>query len=257
LSGLSLDLIRARSRSLERRVAYRNAGEYGAAFAVAVFLLISIWMAPNGVVSVGAATLLAGIAFVTHRLHTLGAARTVPSDLGVRSCVEFHRAELERQRDLLRNVWVWYLLPFWPGMGLILIGRTIEHPDRWPLALAIAVLAVLVAFQIAWMNRRGAATLQGMIDALEEEPVAALRKDPPSLTLTQRLSVWFLTSFLGATAAGFLMGRLFPETKANLFGLGNLPATTRHGLFVLVLMVAGVAIQALWWVIRRKSRPDE
>jgi hypothetical protein len=111
-----------------------------------------------------------------------------------------------------------------------------------------------VAFQIAWTNRRSAATLQGMIDALEEEPVAALRRDPPSLTLTQRLSVWFLTSFLGATAVGVLAGRLFPEAKANLFGLGSLPPTTRDGLFVLVLIVAGVAIQALWWVVRRKKR---
>jgi hypothetical protein len=54
-----------------------------------------------------------------------------------------------------------------------------------------------------------------------------------------------LTSFLGATAVGFLVGRFFPEVKANIFGLGGLPPVTRDGLFVLVLIVAGVTVQAL------------
>lgn len=81
----------------------------------------------------------------------------------------------------------------------------------------------------------------------------ALRRDPPSLTLPQRLSVWFVTSFLGATALVFLLGRFFPEVKANIFGLRGLPPVTRDGLFVLVLIVAGVTVQALWWMIRRRS----
>jgi hypothetical protein len=109
-----------------------------------------------------------------------------------------------------------------------------------------------MAFPVAWMNKRSARTLQEMIDTLKENPVAALRRDPPSLTLAQRLSVWFLTSFLGATAVGFLMGRFFPEAKANIFGFVGLPPVTRDGLFVLVLIVAGVMVQALWWMIRRR-----
>jgi hypothetical protein len=68
--------------------------------------------------------------------------------------------------------------------------------------------------------------------------------------LTQRLNIWFLTSFLGAMPMGVLAGRFFPEVKANIFGLGDLPPVTRDALFVLVLMVAGVTVQALWWIIR-------
>jgi hypothetical protein len=251
LPGLSLDIVQTRSRMLERRVHLRNMGEYGAALVVVAFVLPRIWTAPNGVLASGGVVLLAGIAYVMYRMRAFGSARAMPSDLVTRSCVEFHRAELERQRDLLQNIWTWYLLPFWPGMGLILIGATMERPDRWPFALGTAVLAVLMAFQIAWMNKRSARTLQEMIDGLKENPVAALRRDPPSLTLAQRLSVWFLTSFLGATAVGFLVGRFFPEVMADIFGLGGLPPVTRNGLFVLVLIVAGVAVQALWWMIRR------
>jgi hypothetical protein len=237
---------------LERRVQRRNLAEYAAALIVVAFVLRSVWIASSGVLAVGGTALLAGIAYVTYRLHAFGSARTMPSDLATGSCVEFHRAELERQRDLLQNVWTWYLLPFWPGIGLILIGATMERPDRWPFALGTAVLAVLMAFQIAWMNKRSARTLQEMIDRLQQNPVAAFRRDPPSLTLAQRLSVWFLTSFLGATAVGFLMGRFLPEVKANIFDLGGLPPVTRDGLFVLVLIVVGVTVQALWWMIRRR-----
>ena len=90
-----------------------------------------------------------------------------------------------------------------------------------------------------------------MIDRLKGNPVVALRRDPPSLTLTQRVSVWFLTSFLGAMAVGLLVGRFFPDVKANLFGLGGLPPVTRDGLFVLALIIAGITVQALWWMFRR------
>jgi len=251
LPGLSLDIVQTRSRMLERRVQHRNIAEYAAALAVLAILLPAIWTASNVVLAAGGAVLLAGIAYVTYRLHAFGSARTLPSDLGARSCVEFHRAELERQRDLLQNIWTWYLLPFWPGMGLILIGATMERPEHWRFAVGTAVLAVLMAFQIAWMNKRSARTLQEMIDRLKENPVAALRRDPPSLTLAQRLSVWFLTSFLGATAVGFLVGRFFPEVKSSIFGLEHLPPVTRDGLFVLILIVAGVTVQALWWITRR------
>jgi hypothetical protein len=67
------------------------------------------------------------------------------------------------------------------------------------------------------------------------------------------VSLWFLTSFLGATVVGFLVGRFFPEVKANIFGLEVLPPVTRDALFVLVLIVAGVTVQALWWMIRTRQ----
>ncbi len=250
--NLSLDVVRQRSRMLERRLRRRNYVEYAAALVVLAFVAPRMWSAPNGVLAAGGAVLLTGIAYVMYRLHTGGSARTIPSDLGVQSCIDFHRAELERQRDLLQNVWRWGLLPFWPGMALILIGGLIERPDRWPFALGTAALAVLMALQIAWMNKRSAKTLQEIIARLEENPVAAFKSDPPSLDLSQRVSVWLLTSFLGANAVWFVMARFFPEAKASIPGLAGLPTFTRNIVFVLALIVAGVTIQALWWKIRRR-----
>jgi hypothetical protein len=250
--GVSLEIVQTRSRVLERRVHRRNWGEYGAALVVVAFVLPRIWTASNGVLAAGGTVLLAGITYVMYRMHAFGSARTMPSDLAVRSCVEFHRAELERQRDLLQNIWTRYLLPFWPGMGLILIGSTLEHPERWPFALGTAVLAVLMAFQIAWMNKRSAKTLQEMIDRLKENPMAALRTDPPSLTLAQRLSVWVMMSLLGATAVLFVMQRFFPNVKAGILSFAGLPAATPNAVFILLLLVVGVAVQAAWSMIRRR-----
>jgi hypothetical protein len=39
--------------------------------------------------------------FVLCWLHQWGSAQAMPADLAVRDCVEFHRAEAVRQRDLL------------------------------------------------------------------------------------------------------------------------------------------------------------
>lgn len=250
--GLSLDAVRARSRMLERMVRRRNYGEYAAALVVTAFVVPRMWTAPNGVLLAGGAALLGGIGFVMYRIHEAGSARTMPTDIGVLSCVEFHRAELERQRDALQNIWTSYLLPFWPGMALILIGQVIERPERWLFSVATAALAVLMAFQIAWMNKRTAKTLQDVIDRLDENPVATFRSTPPPLTLSQQLNVWFLISFLGASAIGLVIRRFFPEAMASIPGLSELPAVTRNIVFVLVVLVVGMVIQALWWATRRR-----
>lgn len=251
VANVPLDVVRQRSQMLERRVYRRNYSEYAAGLVVLGFVAPMMWSAPNGVLAAGGLVLLAGGAYMMYRLHTSGSARTMPATLGDRSCVDFHRAELERQRDLLQNVWRWGLLPFWPGMALVLIGGMIERPDRWPFALGAAVLAVLMAIQIAWMNKRSAQTLQEVIDGLKENPVATLRTDPRSLGLAQRSSVWVMTSFLGATAVLFVM-RFFPGAKASILGLVRLPAETPNAVLILVSLVVGVVVQAAWWMIRRR-----
>ena len=63
-------------------------------------------------------------------LHLWGTARTLPSDLALTSALEFHRVQLERQRDLLRSVWWWYLLPFAPGVLVLEIGHALAQPER-------------------------------------------------------------------------------------------------------------------------------
>ena len=81
------------------------------------------------------------------------------------SGLEFTRSELVRQRDLLRSVWWWYLLPFVPGMLLIPVGYWLEGPGWVLLALGIFVAVAFVG--IGLLNQRVAHKLQRRIDDLD------------------------------------------------------------------------------------------
>ena len=82
--------------------------------------------------------------------------------------------------------------------------------------------------------------------------MTSIQSRRPALTLSERLSVWFLTSFLGAIAIGFAVERFAPEVRASIPGLSEFPAITQNVVFVLILVTAGVALHACWWAIRRR-----
>jgi hypothetical protein len=91
----------------------------------------------------------------------------MPADMGLTNCLQFHRGELERQRDLLQGVWKWYLGPMIPGVILFYLGPVLAQPERasralWPFA-ATVVFFVL----IGELNRHVARKFQARIDALE------------------------------------------------------------------------------------------
>ena len=77
-----------------------------------------------GVVSVAA------VIFIVYHLHRYGSARVMPAEMGLTNCLQFHRGELERQRDLLRSVWKWYLAPLVPGMTLVCLGSVLARPEH-------------------------------------------------------------------------------------------------------------------------------
>ena len=71
----------------------------------------------------------------------------------VMSGLEFTRSELVRQRHLLRGVWWWYLLPFVPGMLLIHVGYSLEHPESWYLR-AVGIFVAVTFVGIGLLNQR-------------------------------------------------------------------------------------------------------
>jgi hypothetical protein len=170
-NAISLDQIRQKSRRLERLVSRRNRLEYVAAVVVVVSFSWIMWVEPSGTVRTGAGLLIAAMVFMAYRLHTRGTATSFPSDLGLRSALEFHCIQLKRQVDLLRSVWWWYLLPMVPGFVVLDIGMALEHPERTLRIVASGVLAVLLALGIYELNRRAAVRLQKRLDHLKEDPL--------------------------------------------------------------------------------------
>jgi hypothetical protein len=177
-NAISLADIRRRARKLETRVFWRNLREYVAgALVVACFGYYGS-VFHSTLIRAGCGLVIAGALFAVFTLHQKGAARTVPAESALRTCVGFHRRELERQRDLLRGVWTWYLLPFVPGLTVFLLGlfesamqqpHTPEHARTIVIVFALtAAGCALVFVGIGKLNQWAARRLQREIDTLDQ-----------------------------------------------------------------------------------------
>jgi hypothetical protein len=151
----------------ERRIARRNLREYAAAIVVVLsFGAVAVFDHNTGV-RVGSLLVMAAAFYVVRHLRRHGSTRQMPADFGTADCLSFHRAELIRQRDLLSNVWWWYLLPFVPGVALIVIARALERPERRLISLGVSAAMVAFFTFVWWMNHRVGQRIQRKIDALD------------------------------------------------------------------------------------------
>src|SRR5450432_437693 len=105
---MSLEEIRRRAEKFQRRIRNRNLREYSGAIVVLGAFGYYLWKFPE--LRLGSALIIAATFYVVYQLHARGAAKAVPAPLGLGTSLDFHRRELERQRDLIRDVWKWYLL---------------------------------------------------------------------------------------------------------------------------------------------------
>ena len=162
---MSLEEIRQKAERFQKRVRNRNLREYVAAAFVIVGFGYFMWLRPA--TRLGGGLLLAATVYVLYHLHARGSAKAVPESLALGTCLEFHRRELERQRDLLRDVWRWYLLPFVPGLLAFVAPALMRHPEQWTRALPVMLLWPAMFYAIWRLNKRAADKLQSQIDELD------------------------------------------------------------------------------------------
>jgi len=162
---MSLEEIRRKAEKFHRRIRHRNLREYGASILVLGAFSYYIWKFPD--LRLGSALIIAATLYMVSQLRKRGAATTVPASMALGTCLDFHRRELERQRDLVRGVWKWYLLPFVPGL-LAFIAVPILHapPSKWIRGLPFVLLSVVSFYAIWRLNQRAADRLQRQIDDL-------------------------------------------------------------------------------------------
>jgi hypothetical protein len=157
---ISITELRAKAAAVEGRIRQRNLREQVACLLVLIGLGWLFFRPSPLVPRISFALMMAGAIYVAWHLQVKGAAKVLPSQLAGASCVEFYRRELEKQRDLARNVWKWYLGPLIPGMALLVIwGRRNTLP--------FATLSVVAFWTIDRMNRRAARSLEQQIDDLK------------------------------------------------------------------------------------------
>jgi hypothetical protein len=175
--AMSVDELRRASNKLARRVFWRNTREaMAAAIGVAAYGYY-FYEFRTPLLRLGSGLTVVGVLLTMFNLHRKGSAASMGKEMDSRSCLDFHRSELVRQRDLLASVWEWYLLPFVPGMSLFMVGLiqlTLSQPGaasrHGSIALGFAVVCGLMAaaFLIVWkLNKWEAGNLQKRIDELD------------------------------------------------------------------------------------------
>jgi hypothetical protein len=166
--AMTLDDIKAKARKLRNTIWWRNAREDAAAVIVVVaFGRTLLDASAHDLTRLGALLVILATVFVIAYMHVRGSVAAVSAATAAPSA-DFYRAQLERQRDLLRSVWWWYLLPFVPGFALVLIGRVAAEPERATRAAIGTGIALVVFIGIWALNAYAARKLQQEIDALGE-----------------------------------------------------------------------------------------
>ena len=166
---MSAEAIRLRAGKFERKIAHRNTREYVSSLLAAVAFAYFFATAHGVLFRLAYVFFIAGLGWVVFQLHRKGSANTMPATMGSSTSLQFFRAELERQRDVVRNVWPWYLAPLVPGFVILTVGSVMARPFPAGLVSAAFLDAFVAAvfFGIWKINARAARCLQRTIDELK------------------------------------------------------------------------------------------
>jgi hypothetical protein len=174
---MSLDEIRRKARGYQARIRFRNSLEYAAVVFITLFFSHTIWTVHHLVMQVGAGLCIAGGWYMAWQLYQRGAARAVPADLAADTCLGFHRGELVRQRDLMRERGAWYLGPLIPGLAVLTIGAGLANPGHlhraWAFLGGYSALVAVAFLVVRRYHLRCMRRLQTQIDELD-----SLEKQP-------------------------------------------------------------------------------
>ncbi len=168
---LSLDELKAGAKRLHRRIVLRNALEYAACAVVIAGFAFYIVRFPFPLMRAGSVLLILGTLVVAWQLGRRASGTPLPTDLGGQSWLAFRRAQLVRQRDALRSVWLWYVAPLVPGIVVFRGGVETELDASAPFALGHVAdgVVALVFLAVIALNAWGARRLQRRIDQIDRE----------------------------------------------------------------------------------------
>ncbi len=170
---MSIAELSTHSSHLSRRVRRRNRVEYlAAALVVSIFSWMG-YVVPVWPIRVGALMIIAGAFYVCWKLNEIASASDPDPLVAAESLANHHRRELVRQRDALRSVWRWYLLPFVPGIVVFIVGTSIQAGADLSLWITLTTAMVglgLVSLFFAgvWvLNQHAAREINAEIQALD------------------------------------------------------------------------------------------
>lgn len=165
---MSVEAIHLRAGKFERRITGRNLRESVASVVLIIAFGYFFVTAPNPLLRITWGLFIAGMIWLTVQLWRKGTPRTMPENLAAATSISFFRSELERQRDLLKNVWPWYLSPLVPGYIALNFAWVLapSRPASWTTILLFDLCFVAIFFGVWKFNQRAARCLQRSIDEL-------------------------------------------------------------------------------------------
>jgi hypothetical protein len=170
-----LAVVRAGADKFYRKIRLRNLIEYAACVFVVFAFGRYVFTLPQILQKVGSGWVVLATFYAAWQLHRRGSAVS-PATAGQMPIFDFLRAQLVRQRDALKSIFWWYILPFLPGLVMLLIGdgMTPEPANAAPVWARWLSLAVIIGIVVGiwWLNQVGARKLQrhiAEIDALTQD----------------------------------------------------------------------------------------
>lgn len=165
---MSVEELRRRAGKFERTIYWRNVREYVASL-FAVGLLARFFANTEDVLSrVSFGLFIAAVLWIVVQLHLKGSSKKMPAGVDTSTGLRFYRAELERQLEVVRSAWSWYLAPLVPGFVVYTIGHAVKAP-RLASWVELALMDLGVAALFAWigrMNQKAARCVERMIAEL-------------------------------------------------------------------------------------------
>jgi len=162
---MSVEEIRVEAQRLHDRWRRRNIREYiSAAITALIFLLEILFIKFPLPVRVALVLFIVGLVVFVYQLRKRARPRTLPATLGSQ-CLDFHRRELERQRDVLQGFWSWVVPPFVPGALVLIVSISFAPRGLLMASILTAFFASLFTY-FAKLNQRAARRLQRKIDEL-------------------------------------------------------------------------------------------
>ncbi|MER8523158.1 hypothetical protein NKH56_28010 [Mesorhizobium sp. M1076] len=169
---INLNEIKARHAALSRTTKRRNTLEYVAGGVAVAFLLVmsvvtflAAHTVADWVVGAGFATLALGMVIVG--LHIFRKSTRTDADMAA-SGIDYLTFRLERERDLLRSAWLWYVGPMVPGFVLVYLGYWMANPERPIFALVGGSLTFAFLVFVVILNRRAARRIETEIRSLRK-----------------------------------------------------------------------------------------
>jgi hypothetical protein len=174
---LSPAQLRAAAARFEQKIRRRNLVESAAGCVVAVVFTAAAFGDGPLLSRLGNLLVAAAGIWIVVALRRRGRPHAMPADPATDG-ITWQIGELTRQRDLVADVWRWYLGPFIPGVSLVVLGAALAT-HAWLMSGVVSAGMVLGFGLVGRYNASAVRSLDADIRALEQARSATASAGPP------------------------------------------------------------------------------